>query len=71
VDTRAPSTRWRRASPACPSGSSASGALVGTINVTGVSQRLDEGARRRAVEHVREVVEDIEAALQEGRRAAA
>ena len=46
-------------------------ALVGTINVTGVSQRLDEGARRRAVEHVREVVEDIEAALQQGRRAAA
>ena len=48
-----------------------SGALVGTINVTGVTQRLDEGARRRAVEHVREVVEDIEAALQRGRRAAA
>jgi DNA-binding IclR family transcriptional regulator len=48
-----------------------SGALVGTINVTGVSQRLDEGARRRAVDHVREVVEDIEAALQQGRRAAA
>src|SRR5919202_2467983 len=48
-----------------------SGALVGTINVTGVSQRLDEGARRRAVDHVREVVEDIEAALQQGRHAAA
>ena len=48
-----------------------SGALVGAINVSGLSNRLDEAARRRAVEHMRDAVEDIEAALRQGRRAAA
>jgi DNA-binding IclR family transcriptional regulator len=48
-----------------------SGALVGTVNVTGLSQRLDEAARRRAVEHVRDVVDDIEASLRQGLPAAA
>lgn len=46
------------------------GALVGTINVSGLSQRLDQTARRRAVEHMRDVVDDIEAALQQRRSAA-
>jgi DNA-binding IclR family transcriptional regulator len=41
-----------------------SGALVGAINVSGLSQRLDEAARGRAAEH-------IKAALRQGRRAAA
>lgn len=48
-----------------------SGALVGTINVTGLSQRFDEAARRRAVEHMRDIVGDIEAALRRGLAAAA
>ena len=43
-----------------------SGALVGVINVTGLSQRFDEAARQRAVEHMRDVVDDIEAALRRG-----
>jgi DNA-binding IclR family transcriptional regulator len=43
------------------------GALVGAINVSGLSQRLDEGARRRAYDHVRDVVDDIEATLQQRR----
>jgi DNA-binding IclR family transcriptional regulator len=43
-----------------------SGALVGTINVTGLSQRFDEAARRRAVEHMQEIVGEIEAALRRG-----
>jgi IclR family acetate operon transcriptional repressor len=47
-----------------------SGALVGAINVSGLGQRLDEAARRRAVEHVGDVVDDIEAALQPRRSAA-
>gem|GEM_PF-5564118 len=47
------------------------GALVGAINVSGLSQRLDQIARRRAVEHMRDVVTDIQTALQQGRRAAA
>jgi DNA-binding IclR family transcriptional regulator len=46
------------------------GALVGAINVSGLSQRLDEAARRRAVEHLRDVVDDIEATLQPRRSAA-
>jgi DNA-binding IclR family transcriptional regulator len=46
-------------------------ALIGAINVSGLTQRLDEAARRRAAEHMRDVVDDIEAALQQGRRAAA
>jgi DNA-binding IclR family transcriptional regulator len=44
-----------------------SGALVGAINVSGLSQRLDEAARRRAVEHMRSLVADLEAALRQGR----
>lgn len=48
-----------------------SGALVGVVNVTGLSQRFDEAARRRAVEHMRDVVDDIEAALRQGLAAAA
>jgi DNA-binding IclR family transcriptional regulator len=47
------------------------GALVGAINVSGLSQRLDEAGRRRAVEHTRRVVEELEAALRRGMRAAA
>jgi DNA-binding IclR family transcriptional regulator len=48
-----------------------SGELVGVINVTGLSQRFDEAARERAVEHVRDAVEDIEASLRQGLPAAA
>jgi DNA-binding IclR family transcriptional regulator len=39
------------------------GALVGTLNVSGLSQRLDERARARAVERMRAVVDDVQAAL--------
>jgi DNA-binding IclR family transcriptional regulator len=45
------------------------GALAGAINVSGLSQRLDEAGRRRAVEHVRDVVDDIEAVLHQRRAA--
>jgi DNA-binding IclR family transcriptional regulator len=45
--------------------------LLGVLNVSGLSQRLDEAARRRAADYMRDVVGDIEAALQRGRRAAA
>lgn len=38
--------------------------LVGAINVSGLSQRLDDAARRRAVQRLRDVVDDIEVALQ-------
>ncbi|HEY7077173.1 MAG TPA: IclR family transcriptional regulator [Solirubrobacteraceae bacterium] len=41
------------------------GALQGTLNVSGLGQRLDEAARRRAAERLREVSDDIEAALRE------
>jgi DNA-binding IclR family transcriptional regulator len=44
------------------------GALLGVINVSGLSQRLDEAGRRRAVEHMRGVVDDLEAALRHGTR---
>ena len=47
------------------------GDLIGAINVSGLTQRLDEAARRRAAEHLSDVVDDIEAALHHGRRAAA
>jgi DNA-binding IclR family transcriptional regulator len=47
------------------------GALLGVINVSGLSQRLDEAGRRRAVEHTRSVVDDLEAALRRGTRDAA
>src|SRR3954451_15740578 len=43
--------------------------LTGVVNVSGLAQRLDEPARRRAAEHMRAVAGDIEAALQRGRRA--
>jgi DNA-binding IclR family transcriptional regulator len=48
----------------------ASRALMGVINVSGLTQRLDEGARRRAAAHLRDVVDGIEAAMRHGRRAA-
>src|SRR5919107_887930 len=41
------------------------GELVATINVTGLSQRFDETARQRAVEHMRDAVDDIEASLRQ------
>jgi DNA-binding IclR family transcriptional regulator len=47
------------------------GELVATINVTGLSQRFDDAARQRAVEHLRDAVDDIEASLRQGLRAAA
>ena len=40
-----------------------SGALLGTINVSGLSQRLDATARARAVEQLRDVIDELEAAL--------
>jgi len=46
-------------------------ALLGVINVSGLSQRLDEAGRRRAVERTRSVVDELEAALQRGTRDAA
>lgn len=39
------------------------GVLVGAINVSGLSQRLDDAARRRAAGQVRDVVDDIESTL--------
>jgi DNA-binding IclR family transcriptional regulator len=50
---------------------SETGALLGAINVSGLGQRLDEAGRRRAVEHTRGVVDDLEAALRRGTRDAA
>jgi DNA-binding IclR family transcriptional regulator len=47
------------------------GALLGAINVSGLSQRLDEAGRRRAVEHTCSVVDDLETALRRGTRDAA
>jgi DNA-binding IclR family transcriptional regulator len=43
-----------------------SGTLLGAVNVTGLSQRFDDSARRHAVEHMRAVAADIEAALRQG-----
>jgi DNA-binding IclR family transcriptional regulator len=48
-----------------------SGALAGIINVSGLTQRLDEAARQRAVEHMRGAVDVIEAALRRGRDSSA
>jgi DNA-binding IclR family transcriptional regulator len=45
------------------------GELLGAINVSGLSQRLDEGARRRAAERLREVADDLEAILRRPRPA--
>ena len=50
---------------------SETGALLGVVNVSGLSQRLDEAGRRRAVERMRSVVDDLEAALRRGTRDAA
>jgi DNA-binding IclR family transcriptional regulator len=50
---------------------SETGALLGAINVSGLSQRLDDAGRRRAVEHTRSVVDGLEAALRRGTRDAA
>jgi DNA-binding IclR family transcriptional regulator len=47
-----------------------SGALLGVVNVSGLSRRLDAPARRRAVEHMRDVADAIEAALRRERTAA-
>ena len=46
------------------------GTLLGFINVSGLSQRLDEAGRHRAVEQTRLVVDELEAALQRGSRTA-
>src|SRR3954451_17202064 len=48
-----------------------SGALLGAINVSGLSRRLDTAARARAVAHLRDVVEEIEAGLRRRRPSAA
>ena len=45
--------------------------LLGVLNVSGLGQRLDEAARRRAADAMHDVVGDLEAALRRGRRAAA
>ena len=37
--------------------------LLGTINVNGLTQRLDDAARRRAIDRMRPVVDDIESGL--------
>lgn len=50
---------------------SETGALLGVINVSGLSQRLDQAARQRAVEHMRAVVDDLQAALRRNTRNAA
>jgi IclR family transcriptional regulator, acetate operon repressor len=39
------------------------GAFLGTVNVSGLSQRLDQVARERTIEHMRQVVRDIERAI--------
>jgi DNA-binding IclR family transcriptional regulator len=39
------------------------GALVGTVNVSGLSRRLDGAGRGRAVAHMRAVVDQVQAAL--------
>jgi DNA-binding IclR family transcriptional regulator len=45
--------------------------LLGAINVSGLSQRLDEAGRGRAVQHARSVADKLEAALRRGARDAA
>ena len=44
--------------------------ILGAVNVSGLGQRFDAAARRRAVERMRGCVDEIEAALQRGARAA-
>jgi DNA-binding IclR family transcriptional regulator len=41
----------------------ADGAFLGSVNVSGLSQRFRSTARRRAVEHARDAAREIEAAL--------
>jgi IclR family acetate operon transcriptional repressor len=41
--------------------------LLGSVNITGLSQRLDQPARDRAVEQTRLTVREIELALHQGR----
>jgi DNA-binding IclR family transcriptional regulator len=45
-------------------------AILGTVNVSGLGQRFDAAARRRAVDRMRGCVAAIEAALQRGGRCA-
>ena len=44
------------------------GTLLGSVNVSGLSQRLDDAGRRMAVGQTRSVVEELEAALRRGMR---
>jgi DNA-binding IclR family transcriptional regulator len=48
--------------------SSETGTLLGSVNVSGLSQRLDDAGRRVAVEQARSVVDELEAALRRGAR---
>jgi len=48
-----------------------SGALAGAINVSGLSQRLDDAAQRRIAEQMRAVADAAEAHGRQGHRAAA
>lgn len=43
------------------------GGLLGTVNVSGLSQRFDEAARQHAIERTRRTVGGIEASLRAGR----
>jgi DNA-binding IclR family transcriptional regulator len=45
--------------------------ILGTVNVSGLGQRFDAAARRRAVDRMRDCIAEIESALQRGARAAA
>jgi DNA-binding IclR family transcriptional regulator len=46
---------------------SETGTLLGAVNVSGLSQRLDDAGRRVAVEQTRSVVDELEAALRRTR----
>ena len=47
---------------------SETGTLLGSVNVSGLSQRLDDAGRRVAAEQARSVVDELEAALRRGAR---
>jgi DNA-binding IclR family transcriptional regulator len=47
------------------------GTALSVTNVSGLSQRLDEAGRRRGVEPMRSVVDDLQAALRRDTRDAA
>lgn len=47
--------------------SAEAGNLLGTVNISGLSQRFDAAARERAIEQIRPIVTGIEAALRNGR----